>query len=214
MHCEPGTVQCSAVQWSEVSVPAYGSAITRVSSPVGICDVSELVCLLLRSLQQLPSIPCVYGQVCQVQEQWRPEGRGVVSLDDTHRLVGEDIRRVASGQLPRRAQIPSQVETIVFSVRILKHSTATPNPDVWYSRRKCNKWKMLLTAEWHLGRQASHLSVQTKLDRFSKSALLLRSKTSYNFWVFYRWINILSLYSFLIKVLQSYFVTSFHRNFV
>jgi hypothetical protein len=33
---------------------------------------------------------------------------------------------------------------------------------------------------WHLGRQMSHLSVQTKLDNFLKTALL-HSENKYNF---------------------------------
>jgi hypothetical protein len=51
----------------------------------------------------------------------------------------------------------------------------------------------------------NHVSVQTKLDSFFKPALL-RSKTKYNFWVFYRCINItLSVYSFWIKAVQWHF---------
>jgi hypothetical protein len=53
---------------------------------------------------------------------------------------------------------------------------------------------------WHLGRQMSHLPVQTKLETF---------KNKHNFWVFYRWINVLSFYSFQINALQWYFVFIF-----
>jgi hypothetical protein len=38
-------------------------------------------------------------------------------------------------------------------------------------------WVHTLKDAWHLGRQMSHLSVQTKLDSFFKP-VLLRSKTS------------------------------------
>jgi hypothetical protein len=48
---------------------------------------------------------------------------------------------------------------------------------------------------WHLGRQMSHLSVQTKLKIFFEPALL-HSKTSYNFWIFYWRINVLSFLIF------------------
>jgi hypothetical protein len=41
-----------------------------------------------------------------------------------------------------------------------------------------HSWADTLIDTWHLGRQTSHLSVQTKLDGFFKPTLLLvRSKT-------------------------------------
>jgi hypothetical protein len=65
------------------------------------------------------------------------------------------------------------------------------NPD---SNPKNAVHSLTLKDTWHLGRQVSHLSVQTRLDSFFKPALL-SSKASTT-WVFYRCINVLSFYSF------------------
>jgi hypothetical protein len=45
--------------------------------------------------------------------------------------------------------------------------------ETWKIKNAVHTW----IHTWHLGRQMSHLSVQTKLDSFFKAALL-RSKTS------------------------------------
>jgi hypothetical protein len=57
----------------------------------------------------------------------------------------------------------------------------------------------------------SHLSVQTKLARFFKPAFL-RSKTKYNFWIFYRWINVLSFYSFKQRLYSDILLFIFIRS--
>jgi hypothetical protein len=50
------------------------------------------------------------------------------------------------------------------------------NPD-WNMKNAVHSSAHSLKDTWHLGRQISHLSVQTKLDSFFKSAVLV-SKTS------------------------------------
>jgi hypothetical protein len=59
--------------------------------------------------------------------------------------------------------------------------------------------RVLLKDTWHLGKADESLVCSDRTwDSFFKPALL-SSERSYNFWVFYRWINILPCYSFLNK---------------
>jgi hypothetical protein len=49
-----------------------------------------------------------------------------------------------------------------------------------YVRNVIHRWVYTLKGTWHLGRQMTYLSVQSKLDSFFKPELL-HSKTSENF---------------------------------
>jgi hypothetical protein len=68
------------------------------------------------------------------------------------------------------------------------------NPDR-NMKNAVHSWVHTLKDTWHLGRQMSHLSVQTKLETVS-SNLQYYVQNKYKFWVFYRWINVMSFYSF------------------
>jgi hypothetical protein len=68
--------------------------------------------------------------------------------------------------------------------------------EIWQMKSAVHSWVHTLKDTWHLGRQMSHLSVQTEFDSFLQ-ACIITSRNKYNFWAVYRWINVLSCYSFL-----------------
>ena len=70
--------------------------------------MTKIVSGVLRSLQQLPIVPRVASEVCQVQEQRRC---CVVLLYDVHRLLCEYVRRVAARQVQSRRHIPAEIHS-------------------------------------------------------------------------------------------------------
>jgi hypothetical protein len=43
---------------------------------------------------------------------------------------------------------------------------------------------------------------------------IITFNSKYNFWVFYRWTDVLSFYSFKMKALQLYVVIYFHQRYI
>jgi hypothetical protein len=66
---------------------------------------------------------------------------------------------------------------------------------IWKMENAVRSWVHTLKDTRHLRRQMSHLSVQKKLDSFFKPVLLLYAQKQVQL-VFYRWIYLLSFYSF------------------
>jgi hypothetical protein len=53
-----------------------------------------------------------------------------------------------------------------------------------------------------------------KTGQFLQTCIVTTFKNKHNFWVFYRWINLLSVYSFYIEALQSYVFIYFHQYYL
>lgn len=90
---------------------------TCVGAAVGVGDVVELVDDALRGFEELSTVACMGCEVCEVEEE---RILGVVGLNDAHRLVREDVSGVVSRQVPRGAQVSSQVEPSELAFWVLR----------------------------------------------------------------------------------------------
>jgi hypothetical protein len=98
----------------------------------------------------------------------------------------------------KQGLFPQRSLSGIFRVRRNRIQETLDNPVTFNPDRNMknsvHSWVCALKDTWNVGRQMSHLSVQTKRDIFKPILLLFKNK--YNFWVFYRWKNVLSFYSF------------------